>query len=142
MNRSAIMTAFSNLIFVLPQFKTWGRRLVKQSAIDAYPAVFVVNLEDTYERQAQFARVTMDVAILVYSNTGTAPDAVPADDLGLLVDAIEAALQPATPKDLQLRSLTLGGLVQHCWIEGKIEYYPADWESRAKAVIPAKILVP
>jgi hypothetical protein len=37
---------------------------------------------------------------------------------------------------------TLGGLVSHCWIEGRIEMDSGDNDGQAKAIIPIRILVP
>jgi hypothetical protein len=36
----------------------------------------------------------------------------------------------------------LGGLVTHCWIEGRIEIHPGDLDGQAIAVVPIRMLVP
>jgi hypothetical protein len=140
MNREAIMTALVNIVSGAANFRYVGRRVLPVSKIPAQPAAFVVNIDDTYERREPLPpKRTMTVEIFVYTNVGTNDDGIPGADLNQLVDTIDAAL---VPDNIMLNRQTLGGTCQHCWIEGKVEYYPADFEKQARAIIPVKILVP
>lgn len=53
-----------------------------------------------------------------------------------LLDAVDAALAP----NIVTRRQTLGGLVSHVWIDGKIMKDPGDIDGDGIAVIPVKIL--
>jgi hypothetical protein len=57
--------------------------------------------------------------------------------LNSLVDAVDAAL---CAKSGHPRKQTLGGVVSHCWIHGKIMKDPGDIDGDGIAVIPVKIL--
>lgn len=143
MDRGKIMTAFGNLVFAAAPFKTKGRRLLRPSEMQGYPAIFVANIADDYvRRENQPPRVTMNVAIFLYSDAGTNPNAAPIEELQRLVDAVEAAIAIRAGTDLVNNRQTLGGLVHHAWIEGAVDFYPADYEKQSKAIVPVKILVP
>jgi hypothetical protein len=53
------------------------------------------------------------------------------------LDVIDAALAP----NPVTRKQTLGGLVSHVWIDGKVMKGPGDLDGDGVAVIPVKILV-
>ena len=124
----------------LTGFRTVGRRVLPWSQVTAQPALFLINADEEREvRSGQPPRRTMMVELLVYSDAGKNVDFAPGIALNNFADAIDGALQP---DNVQLNRLTLGGLVQHCWIEGKTEFYPGDLGPQAKALIPVKILIP
>jgi hypothetical protein len=54
-----------------------------------------------------------------------------------LIDAVEASLAPV-PGFTQ----TLGGAVEHCWIEGMIAVYEAPKGQRAAALVPVHMMLP
>ena len=56
----------------------------------------------------------------------------------LILDAVQA-LFPADDPD---RVQTLGGLVHHCFISGKLFKDPGDLDGQALIIVPIKILVP
>jgi hypothetical protein len=121
-------------------FRTTGRRLKMWTQTPEQPALFLRNVGDEYPPRTtrMLPKVAMEAEAWVYSNAGSDPDAVPAVTLNWLLDAIEKALKPAPGFEAQ----TLGGLVAHCWIEGKIEMHPGDLDGQAIAVVPISILVP
>lgn len=121
-------------------FRTTGRRLKLWTEVAEQPALFLRNTRDDYAQRPTGipARVTMNCEAWLYSNAGGNPDIAPAITLNYLVDALERALLPAGGQDAQ----TLGGLVQHCWIEGSVEMHPGDLDGQAIAIVPIKILVP
>lgn len=140
-SREQVMTALATAVFGVADFKTTGRRVLLWSKVSAQPACFLRNVADAYERDGvrQQAKVTMHAEIWVYSQAGKDPDEAPGIDLNNLIDAIEGVF---VSDDTSSGRFTLGGLVQHAWIEGDIEYDPGDLDGQAKAVIPVKILVP
>ena len=121
MNREKIMTALFNLLVAAPTgkngFRTTGRRLLLWSAVAAQPALFLRDVRDEYPPRAARglpAKVTIHAEIWIYVKVGEDPKTSPGAALNVLIDAIEAALQPTTAAGVQ----TLGGAVSHCWIEG------------------------
>lgn len=141
MNREAIMSALFTLATGAAGFKTTGRRLVLWSQCPEQPALFLRNVGDDYPAKVARGlptRVTLHAEIWLYANVGVSPANVPGTTLNNLIDLVEAALKPAPAYEVQ----TLGGLVSHCWIEGRIELDPGDIDGQAKAIIPIRILVP
>lgn len=79
----------------------------------------------------------LSVDLFIYAQQDD-QDASPAVVINPLLDALQAALAPATAKALQ----TLGGLVQHAWIEGTIEIFEGNLANQAVAVVPILMDVP
>ena len=67
------------------------------------------------------------------------PDAAAAAGIQLnaLIDAVEQALAPG-PGQAQ----TLGGVVEHCWIEGDCPVHEAPKGQKAAALIPIHMMMP
>ncbi len=104
------------------------------------PALFLVEKGDTYIRASEAVpeSVTLDIDVYLYTDAGKDQCTIPASALNSLIDAVDTALLPNPLTGLQ----TLGGLVSHCWIEGKIMKDAGDLDGDGIAVIPLKILVP
>ncbi|QUY35623.1 hypothetical protein [Acinetobacter junii] len=65
----------------------------------------------------------------------------PSSQLNLFIDRIREAIKPEFPAICEYQ--TLGGLVEHCWIDGTIEVYEAVenmLDDQAIAIIPVRIL--
>nr|WP_294564482.1 hypothetical protein [uncultured Rhodopila sp.] len=141
MSRETIMTALFTLLTVGGAFQTTGRRLIHWSKVPQQPALFLRNADggDYPQRTTRLPpKVTLDCEVWLYCNDGSNPDVAPAIGLNNAIDAVEAALKPAPGFEAQ----TLGGLVSHCWIEGKIDMHPGDLDGQAIAIVPVKLLVP
>ena len=142
MNRESIMTALFNLISSSSSFNTASRRLQLWSNVAATdkPALFLCERGETYTRASEAVpeSVTLNVDIYIYIDAGKDQGITPATFLNNLIDAIDAVLAPNPLTGLQ----TLGGLVSHCWIEGKIMKDAGDLDGDGVAVIPLRILVP
>lgn len=146
MTREAIYAALFARASAAAAFVSTGRRLVMWTncAPESQPALFQRDGDEEFgARPAQEMppRRVLEAELWIYAkldlpagNVAGAPVAL----LGDLIDAVEASLAP----DLALRRQTLGGLVQHCWIEGKIMKDPGDFDGQAKALIPVRILIP
>ena len=143
-NYEAICNAVLDLCNNAAEFQTSGRRLMLWGAVKELPAVFVRHTDDEYEprsAQALPPKIVMALEIWIYSDAGKDPNATPDTGLNTLINAIEAQFVP-TGADLALgNKQTLGGLVNRCWIEGRIERDPGDLDKKAKAIIPLKILI-
>ncbi len=140
MNREAIYSALFAKVSTSSAFVTASRRLRHWSDVGSaeQPAIFMVQKSETTQRiKGLPPKWTFSVELFVYVH---APDDLspPASSLNPLIDAIEAALAPVVPTDSQ----TLGGLVDHVWIAGKIETDEGALGGQAVAIIPLSIIVP
>ena len=127
-------------------FRTSGRRRKHWQEVAAQPALYVVAVAERWPGRATGipAAVVIEAEIWIYSDAGKNPDVVPDTVLNALIGAVETALAP-TPVFTGIavqNAQTLGGLVEHCWIEGDLEKAPGDLEGQALAVIPVLLLVP
>lgn len=121
-------------------FQTTGRRLKFWTDPITFPALFLRNVSDKFERrEKQPPRRIMQVEAWIYSKAGANPDIAPGVALNNILDALETALAPDNVLD---NRMTLGGLVYHCWIEGESLYDPGDIGDIAKAMVPIHILIP
>ena len=79
---------------------------------------------------------TIPVDVIIYDQIGSDPNAIPAQRLNVLVDAVRTAMKPSTqPKQ------TLGGLVNNCVVNGAVEFMEAKQGQISAAIIPFHILV-
>lgn len=142
MNREAIYAALFDLVSSVPGIAVAERRLrhwndVKpveqpylclaqgnQTATQGSPAIGVN------------AKWLLDADIYVYAQT--TGKQVPGTVMNPILDAIEQALAPPFP-DIN-KCQKLGGLVEHCWIEGTIETDEGTLGDQAVAIIPVRIL--
>lgn len=122
----------------------FGRRLEHWSKVSSFPALFLRDADNDYPERNQnvLPKPDLEPEIWVYSSAGENPNFAPSITLNNLLDAIDAVLKPTTPRDRMTQRLTLGDLVQHCWIQGRVGYDPGDIDYIAKAIIPLKILAP
>jgi hypothetical protein len=141
-NREAILTSLFALVSGAAPFVTASRRMRLWSDVPSSdkPAIFMTEHGENYLRASEAVpeAVTIDVDLYIYIDAGKDQSIVPSSILNPLIDAVDTALKPNILTGLQ----TLGGLVSHCWIEGKILKDPGDLDGDGVAVIPIKILVP
>jgi hypothetical protein len=134
-----------------PSFVTVGRRYIPPPALGPaqQPALFLVEAsEDTNPRpQGTAGKKTLSALLIVHcwesaiNQTPGQETSLAATQINALLNAIDTALLPSYPADSQGR-LTLGGLVQHCWIEGETRIDQGIFSQQASVHIPLKILVP
>lgn len=143
MNREAIFVALFDLLKAVPGITVAERRLRHWSDVQSaeQPYLCLAQGGQTAQQGDPAKGVptkwTLEADIYLYALTtgGQTPSTV----LNPIVDAVESALQPQYP-DIE-KYQTLGGLVQHCWIEGNIDTDEGTLGDQAVAVIPIKILV-
>ncbi len=75
----------------------------------------------------------LQVDLYIYCSNGGNDNLSPGEVLNPLLDAIEVAL---APDNIVTRKCTLGGLVQHCWIEGTVETFEGTLGDREVAIVP------
>lgn len=140
--REQIMSALCARIFAIGNFKTTGRRALLWSKvpIDKQPACFVQNVKETTEHPNTMLAVRrMYIDVVFYQQVGSNPDAEPSAAINGLLDALDAAL---APDDDLTNMLTLGGIVQQCWIEGDTDIDQGGLDGQVKVIVPLQILVP
>jgi hypothetical protein len=143
MNRETIYGALFAKLQGAASFKTASRRLRHWGDLQPgeQPALFQAQKDETAHRARGLPpKWTLNLDIYVYAQ---APDdtTAPSTVLNPLLDSIEAALAPAGA-DLATGVQTLGGLVSHCWISGKITTDEGVLGGQAVAIVPIEIVVP
>lgn len=144
-SREQIYSALFNLLKSAASFNTVGRIWVPSAKLGPpqLPALFMVENRETAVQNipGNPAKWMLEVDAIVYARNEGEDQApgnetyYPVTTLNNLLDAIEAALKPSAA-NVQ----SLGGLVQHCWIEGKIEKDAALQGANSMAVVPVKVL--
>ena len=140
--RETIMAALFALLQGAAGFNHFGRRVLQTIDVPDQPALFVrKHTEEYLPRKALGipAITVLDIDIFIYWRPDDiSPDVAPETVGNTLIDAVEAVLQPLPGQKAQ----TLGGLVQHVWIEGKVLQQNGDIYKQAVVIIPVKIMVP
>lgn len=139
LDRNAVFGALEVLLQNVAGLNYDGRRLKDWSNISVFPAMFLRSGDDIYEKReirGLPALVMMEGEVWIFYKTVN-PDEAPGTTLDTLIQAVEKGVEPNfAVSDVQ----TLGGLVEHCWIEGKVEKAVDDLGGSAIAMIPVKIL--
>jgi hypothetical protein len=121
-------------------FLTTGRRVIPWGQVSSQPALFLGDSnEDTQYPSSILQALDIEAKILIYSNAGQNPNAVPSTALNNLLDAIYSVFTPDAPGTGRF---TLGGLVHWCRIEGETLKDPGDTDGQAIALLPVRITVP
>ena len=121
-------------------FVTTSRRLKHWSDVppEAQPALFIAQRTEQVTRAPGLNPVyDLGVDVYLYAQTTEAEDS-PASAINPLMDAVDAAL---APDNVMTNKCTLGGLVQHAWIEGQIETDEGLLGEQGVAIIPIRIRV-
>jgi hypothetical protein len=142
MNREPIYAALFATVATAVNFVTASRRLRHWGDVGPaeQPALFQAQKSETAKRTRGLPpRWTLEVDLYIYAQ---APDELtaPATVLNPLLDAVDAALAPGGA-DVATGTQTLGGLVSHCWIAGKIQTDEGVLGGQAVAIVPIEIMV-
>lgn len=138
MTRELIYSTLFDLLKGVGEFKTTSRRLKHWSDVAPaqQPALFVSQRTEIVTRIPGLNPVwDLHLDVYIYANTGGDKSLAPSQILNPLIDAIEEALKPNAIDNKQ----TLGGLVQHAWIDGAIETDEGVLGDQAVAIIPVVI---
>lgn len=112
-------------------------RLLQDMDPAELPALFLGGDDGVVEQQ-RGAGPVRTLGALIYLYTANPDRHVTAGTLlNSLLDAVDAALAPGW-QGVQ----TLGGAVDHCWIEGDVKVFEGAQGERAAAIVPVKILMP
>lgn len=138
--REQVYDALFTLCGTVIDFKTKSRRfrMPANVGIGDMPAMFMIQVLERAQPQRNLPTIwRLQVDLILMMNVAD-PNVVPASLFNPVVDALCVKLAPVPPSDVQ----TLGGLVQHCWIEGDVEIYDGSITDQAICVVPIVILVP
>lgn len=139
-------TATGAAVALVQGFQTTGRRLLHWGDVAAQPALFVDDGDERWPPRPGGipGKPVLEAEIWVYSDAGDNPNAAPATQLNALLGAIDAALAPVPVFNGVDRQnvQTLGGLVEHCWIEGRMIKSSGHLDGQSIAIIPVHMLVP
>lgn len=136
-------------LFALGAGLTWGspprslaystRRVKLWDDLPAQPALCQAEQdEEVVEITGMPSRTTCSASWLIYHNVGKDPAATPASETNLILDAVQALFPSGDPDHVQ----TLGGLVHHAFVAGKVFKDSGDLDGQALIIVPIKILVP
>ncbi len=90
--------------------------------------------------ESAMAKRVLEVKVFVYLNAKD-PNVVGASALNDVMDAFDAAFA-LSGNDLISGRKTLGGLVYHCRIDGKLMKDPGDLDGDALLIVPVKLILP
>ena len=86
---------------------------------------------------------TLGVNWIVYQNTAKDPKVAGTIENNCILNGIRTVLAPkVTDVGYPDKRNTLGGLVWHCFIHGKVFKDPGDVDAEGMMIIPIKLLVP
>jgi hypothetical protein len=135
MNREPIYSALFAKISQIEGFNTVSRRLKHWDDVtpSEQPALFQSQKSEAVSTVPGMNPVwEFHLDLYLYARSSGDPFSSPAIILNPLIDSVVAALAPDPISNKQ----TLGGLVQHCWIEGAIETDEGVLGDQAVAIIP------
>lgn len=138
---AAALFAVLNTVTMQGTFKTISRRPKLWDETIEMPALYLGQPEEDkayLEGTTTPGKATLKFDLIIYTNSGLDPNAIPDTMMNNCIDAVEAALAAATPGQPQ----TLGGLVHHAWIEGQIQRAPGYLDGRGAAFMTISVLVP
>ena len=144
MDSEAIYQAlFDRLSIKVEGLKTVSRRLRHFNTVqeDQRPALFITQgnqQEVPVNGLDPKVELAAEIYLYIHEADTTKP---PSSQMNIYVDRVREAIKPDFPEINEYQ--TLGGLVEHCWIEGTIEVYEAVenmLNDQAIAIIPVRIL--
>lgn len=143
MNSEAIYQALFDLLSNIDGVVTTSRRLRHFNHVPAEmrPALFVTQGNQTeVPVKGLDAKVELEAEVYIYIHE-LDPSIPPSVQLNQMIDQVRMAIAPEYPEICEYQ--TLGGLVEHCWIEGTIEVFEAVenmLDDQGIAIIPIRIL--
>ena len=143
MDSESIYQALFNRLSGIDGFKTTSRRLRHFNNVqpEDRPALFVTQGNQTeVPVKGLDAKVELEAEVYIYIHE-TDQAIPPSVQLNQMIDKVRKAIAPDFPEMCEYQ--TLGGLVEHCWIEGTIEVFEAVenmLDDQGIAIVPIRIL--
>jgi hypothetical protein len=134
--REPIYAALFAAVSGAASFVTISRRLKHWSDCSPaeQPALYMTQRKENVQRKPGLNPVwRLEVDLYIYVHTRGDSSVSPGSLLNPLLDAVSNVL---APDNLMTNKFTLGGLVQHAWIEGTIETDEGILGDQGVAIIP------
>ena len=143
MDSESIYQALFNRLSGINGFVTTSRRLRHFNNVqpEERPALFITQGNQTeVPVKGLDAKVELEAEVYIYIHE-TDKAIPPSVQLNQMIDRVRKAIAPDFPEMCEYQ--TLGGLVEHCWIEGTIEVFEAVenmLDDQGIAIVPIRIL--
>ena len=131
-------------------YEVMGRHHVRPPQLppESQPALFLVQVRETYKPGPAYgapAKPMLSGFIILYFQ---APAPL-LEEIGneqilgvtILNDLLKGIRGALLPDDITEGKLTLGGLVDHCWLEGDADMDPGIYTQQGAAILPVKMLL-
>jgi hypothetical protein len=146
MQREQVADLVFGLLTAAPQLVTKDRkfRAPEEVAGVAMPALIQRQTGEQWQRQRGLpGKATLTFEWWIYVNTSRDPGMPAASTvLNPILDAIQAALDPANGGDVVAGVQTLGGTVSHAWLDERLEIYEGVLDDCVSiAVITVHVLI-
>lgn len=144
--REAIMSSLFTLIkgmAVMGIKFTFSRRFYMWDKVAgaSMPMVMLTKGKENYPSRAAIglpAKRTFSMELNIYFDYGKNQQEIPDIYVNNIMDAVDTVLAPPAGQTVQ----TLGGLVDHCYIEGDALLVPGDLDGIGHLLIPLKAVLP
>jgi hypothetical protein len=139
-NREPIYAALFAKIATAGSYTTISRRLRHWNDVAPaeQPALFVIQRNETAAVSPGLnTKWTLKVDAYVYVHTRGDPTISPGSLINPLLDSVTSVF---VPDDLIKNKCTLGGLVEHAWIDGTIETDEGILGDQGVAIVPITLL--
>lgn len=139
--RESIWTQVANKLGATVGAVTTGRKLVPFDQVppEKQPALFIAQTKEEHKQKAGVpAILTLKADIFMYTNSGGNDQTLCSTQINNMLDALDAAF---AFDDVARGRCTLGGIVQHAWIDGETLIAEGQGGSQAVAIVPFAVLV-
>lgn len=140
MNREAIYSALFDRLAALDGLTTASRVLAHWDDVapNMQPALYMTVVSQQAEQVTGFpSKYSLDAKVWIYCHRDTS-EVVPSAAVNNLLDEMDAALAPPPGPGFKQ---TLGGLVEHCWVNGEIVTDEGTLGNQSVAIVPVRMLV-
>ena len=139
----ALWSLFLNHPTLAGQFVTTSRykRHFDDVDADAMPALFLTETGENWVKPGKGipAKRTLTAMLAMYTSTSQPNAVLPATLINALMDTVDEVIENVgNPSNAQ----TLGGLVEHVYLEGEVEIYEAFLQDKSIVLVPLTILLP
>ena len=145
--REPIYVALWNLFLthqnLVGQFVTTSRYLRSFDDVPAeqMPALFMTEAGEQWAKPGKGipAKRTLAPHLVMYTSTSQPNAVLPATLINALMDTVDEVIEnPGNPSNTQ----TLGGLVEHVYLEGEVQIFEGYLQDKSIVLIPLTILLP
>lgn len=145
--RKAIAAALLAQLTNGQSYANTGRRdrAPEQAASPGAPGLILVKPDENYKYDSGYGVPPvrdLHFFAVIYTDVGNVQNAVPADVIDDLMDAVDAALAPTILDQMNNNGRqSLGGLVDDCRVDGKVEFAPGDVQGKGTTIVPITVVL-